>query len=212
MRAGAGGRAAPDPDQEMRARTERAVLQLSGERGYDGASVAAIIERSGSNRVRFYETWRGKEDCYLSAYQNAAEDLCARVLAACHRAPDWTKGVGIALGELEAFVEEDRARAAGVIREVHVADGAALASRGRLAARIAEAIDRARQETPPPLHVPPPRTATFVLTAIEATVIRSLNDGRALREILGGAFYLAVASYLGAPAARRAMQDHPDWR
>ncbi len=211
MRAGADGRAAPDPDQQTRARTERAILRLSGERGYGAASIAAVIERSGSNRARFYKTWDGKEDCYLSAYRGVAEDLSARVLAACGEAPDWTAGVRAALGELEAFVEEDRAAAAGVIREVHVAGGAALARREALAGGIAGAIDRVRQEGPLPRRFPPQRTSAFVLAAIEATVIRSLNDGRALRGVLGGAFYLTVASYLGGPAAQRALQDHPDW-
>jgi hypothetical protein len=196
----------------MRIRTERAVLQLSGELGYEEAGVRAVIERSGSSRFRFYRTWEGKAECYASAYATAAEDLCARMLAPCEMAADWTTGIGVALGELEAFVEEDRATAAGVIREVHVAGGAALARRNEIAGRIAAAIDTVRQETADPLRVPPKLTSTFVLTAVEATVIRTLNDGRRLREALGGAFYLTVASYLGVPAAHKAMQDHPEWR
>jgi AcrR family transcriptional regulator len=211
MRDGSTGRAARDPDHEIRTRTERAVLQLSGELGYQEAGVRAVIERSGSSHFRFYRTWKGKADCYASAYATAAEGLCRRLLASCEAAPDWTAGIGVALGELESFVEDDRATAAGVIREVHVAGGAALARRDELAEKIAEAIDKARAETAHPPETPPTSTSIFVLTAIEATIIRCLNDGRPLQEVLGGAFYLAVASYLGAPAAERAMNDHPEW-
>jgi AcrR family transcriptional regulator len=191
---------------------ERALLQLSGERGYGSASVDAVVTRSESNRSRFYATYASRADCYASAYERAMGVLEERVLAPCAAAPDWTTGMGAALEEMEGFIDEDPAVAAGVIREVHVAGGAALSERRAFVERLATAIDRARDEGSEADCAPPPATPLFVIAAIEATVIRNLTEGRPVREALGGLFFLAVASYFGTPAARQALDGYPRWR
>jgi AcrR family transcriptional regulator len=190
----------------LRRASEHAMLQLCGEVGYEQTTVASVIERSGSNRSRFYNTYSGKAQCFELAYERAAEDLCGRLLATCKGAADWTTGMRLAVEELEAFTTEDPALARGLIAEVHVAGGAALARHTELVAGFVEAVDRARRERGRPDPEPPPATADFVVDSIEATVIRSLVEGKALREELPGLLFLAVSSFFGAAAARRAVR------
>jgi AcrR family transcriptional regulator len=195
-------------DGALRRAAERSVLQLSGEVGYRQATVAAIVERGGTNLFRFYETYAGKEQCYAAAYASAAEDLCERLLGSCAEAPDWTEGIRQALLELSAFTADDPRFAAGVIGEVHVAGGAALEKRDEVAAQLSQAVDRARYKVPLKRQ-PPALTPVFVVSAIEATVIKALAEERPLGELVPTLLFIAVACYFGSEAARRAVKNHP---
>ncbi|HVS99169.1 MAG TPA: TetR family transcriptional regulator [Solirubrobacterales bacterium] len=200
------GRAEPSPEAEkteLQEATERALLVLSGERGYTRTTVAEVLRRSGSNRTRFYSTWTSKEDCFGSAYAAAAEPLAARLLAACDAASDWGTGVAAALTELGRFTAREPSLAAGLLGEVRVAGGTAPARREELVERLARAIDRGRGNS---LVSPPPYTARFLVEAIEATAIRSLAMGQPLDEVLPDLLFLAYAYYRGLPEARQAVR------
>ncbi len=188
---------------------ERAILQLSGEVGYERTTVASVVKRSRTNLARFYDIYGGKRNCYESAYEHAAEDLCARLMARGADAPDWTSGMAAALRELVAYATEDRDMAAGVIEQVHVAGGEALARRDELVSRLSRAVDRARATGLGLQPSPPPATAEFVVQGIEAAVIRYLAEERPLEEMLPGLLFIAVSCYFGAAAARQAVKNYP---
>jgi AcrR family transcriptional regulator len=202
------GRRPPSREAEARRATELALLRLSGEVGYEQASVSGVVGRSGWNLAGFYRAYSGKAACYAAAYDSAADALCARLLSACKAAPDWPAAMKTGLLELSAYAAEDPALAAGVLVEVHVAGGAALERRADLVARLARAVDRARAAT---RREPPPRPVTpvFVVEAIGAAVARSLADGTALREALPGLLFIAVASYFDASEAARQVRGWP---
>jgi AcrR family transcriptional regulator len=192
-------------DLEIRRATERAMLEICGEVGYERATVASVLERSGSNLARFYDSWSGKAGCYETAYAAAADALSVRLLSACAEAPDWSSGMKQALKELACFTAEDPALAAGLVREVHVVGGPALIRRDELAGRLAQAVDRAR-EAPGRLRPgPPPATAAFVIQGIEAAVVRGLADKQPPEESLPGLLFLAVSLYFGAEKAQRVV-------
>jgi AcrR family transcriptional regulator len=196
------------PDRDLRPAMERALLQVSGEVGYEAASVAAVVGRSGSNLVRFYRAYLGKSDCYAAAYESAAEDLCGRLLDACRQAPDWSTGMKRALLELDTFAADDPALARGVLTEVHVAGGKALKCRTETVARLSRAVDLARRDAgdrPPP----PASTARFVVASIESAVVRALTEKIRLREILPALLFIAVASYFDIDEAQRQVRGWP---
>jgi AcrR family transcriptional regulator len=182
--------------------TRRAVLELSGAVGYGNVTVAAILERSGSNRSRFYTTFGGKEDCYTTAHGEAADRLVSRLLDGCETR-DWRSGMREALVELARFTAEDADLAAGLIAEVHGAGGAALVKRNEVLERLSRAVDGARRDTKGSRHSPPPVTSRFIVEAIESTVIRTLLERDRLAEEIPGLLYIAVACYFGTTAARR---------
>ncbi|HTT95250.1 MAG TPA: TetR family transcriptional regulator [Solirubrobacterales bacterium] len=184
----------------------RAALELSGEVGYDGVTVGALVARAEANRERFYRTFASKEACWLAAYRCGIEELGERLLGACARGRDWAAGIGEALEELADFLDAEPALARGLLAEVYVAGPAALATRKSVCGRLSRAIDRGREEAPAHYSPPPAITAEFLLGGIEADVRRSLlADPAGFRAEAPGLQRLAVVLYFGAEEARRRL-------
>jgi AcrR family transcriptional regulator len=57
----------------QRSRIIMAMIEEVAERGYAATSVAHITARAGVSRKSFYEQFADKEDCYLAAFDAAAE-------------------------------------------------------------------------------------------------------------------------------------------
>ena len=66
----------------------------------------------------------------------------------------------------------------GLLVEVHVAGGAALAKRAEVLERLIRAVDGARRELDLGHASPPPLAAPFMVGAIEASVTRCLLNRR----------------------------------
>jgi AcrR family transcriptional regulator len=49
------------------------MVEAVAEKGYAAATVADAIGRAGVSRSTFYEQFRNKEDCFLAAYESAAQ-------------------------------------------------------------------------------------------------------------------------------------------
>jgi AcrR family transcriptional regulator len=182
---------------------ERAALEVTGEVGFAGMTVEALVSRSGSNRDRLYRAFGDKNGAYLAGYAAAIEELVARVLRAGRAAPDWRAGMRRALEELAAFLEAEPLLARAVIAEPWAAGGEALVKRHEVFERLSRAIDRARRETDSSRHAPPPLTASFILSAIEAELLRFVRTGQARPdELVEAMLYVAVVLYFGPGAAR----------
>jgi AcrR family transcriptional regulator len=183
---------------------ERAALELAGEVGYPAMTVEALIERSGSNRERLYRAFGGRSGCYLAAYRSGIDELVGRVLAAGARAPDWPAGMRRALEELAAFLEAEPLLARGLIAEPWAAGGEALDKRYEVFERLSRAIDRARRETGGSRHAEPPSiTASFILSGIEAELLRIFRARRAAAgDPVAAMLYVAVLFYFGPDVAR----------
>ena len=192
-----------------RARVERATLELSGERGLAALSVQAIIERCGISRSRFYTLFESREDCYARAHSAGVERLTEELLIPGRAARDWLAGLRAALDALDRFLIAEPALARGVLAEAYVAGGAAMAKRQQVVDRLCRAVDRARRDLHTSRQPPPPTTAAFIVSAIEAVAIRSLtvegnpDFGSTVPELL----YLAVSFYFDPVKARKAYVD-----
>ncbi|HET7341989.1 MAG TPA: helix-turn-helix domain-containing protein, partial [Methylomirabilota bacterium] len=66
----------------QRARLLRAVCEVCAARGYAEATVAEIVRAAGVSQRAFYRHFDGKQECFLAAWRDAAEEIEARVLAA----------------------------------------------------------------------------------------------------------------------------------
>lgn len=182
---------------------ERSALVLSGEVGYERLTVEALIQRSGSNRERFYRLYRDKGECYLAGYSTAIDQLAERLLGAGADAPSWPAGFRQALEAATVFLSRERLLAKGLLAEVHVAGDAARARRKEVFERLSRAIDRARREINRPRHSPPPCTADFILSGIEATIVETLRRGdEDFSKLLPGLLHFAVTYYFGYEAAQ----------
>jgi AcrR family transcriptional regulator len=185
----------------VRGRIELAMLEACGERGYREASVREVIDRCAGNRAQFYRHYANREACFAAAYERQATRLADAVLAAGRAAPAWRPGLRAALRELARFVARRPALARGLLVEVHVVGGEALARRAELADRLAAAIDSARRE-PDASGGPPALTARFMLGAVEAAATRALLLGEAAEfpAQVPELARLIVATYFGEEA------------
>jgi AcrR family transcriptional regulator len=201
MRAPAGRRS-----PEVREQIMAALLEACGELGYHKVPVRAILERYGGHRVQFYSEFANKAECYEAAYGAEAERLVAALLGAAAVEPDWRAGLAAALRELARYAAERPLVARGILIEVHVAGGPALAKRKELFERLTRAIDSARRETGS-RHSPPPMTALFMVSAIEAAVCAALEAGELERfaAATGELAGMVAAAYFGEERAGAEM-------
>jgi len=79
--------------EHQRERLLEAIAESLDERGYEGATVAAISRRAGVSKSDFYRHFESKDACFFAAYDDAVERLRADVLAACAGSRDWAEGV-----------------------------------------------------------------------------------------------------------------------
>jgi AcrR family transcriptional regulator len=175
-----------------------AMLEACGERGYRQVTVQDVIDGCGGHRVQFYRHFANKAECYAAAYESEIERLCGALLGAARAEEDWRAGLDAALGELARFAAERPALARGLLTEVQVAGGPALAKHEEVFERLSRAVDGARREGSSN-HSAPPVTASFIIAAIESAVRRALLEGEpqrfaaAVPELVG----LAVVLYFG---------------
>lgn len=193
-------------DAEMRERIMAAMLCACGELGYRKVAVRKVIERYGGNRVQFYREFGSKAECYAAAYAAEAERLGGTLLGAAAAEPSWRGGLRAALGELARFACERPLVARGLLVEVHVAGDPALAQRKEMSERLTRAIDGARRETES-RHSPPPMTALFMVSAIDAAVCAALEKGepQSFAAAVPELAQLVVTAYFGDEAGREEL-------
>jgi AcrR family transcriptional regulator len=187
---------------------ERAALELSGEVGFARMTVAALVERSGSNLDRFYRTYGDKTRCYSAAYALGMEELAAGALRACAQEKQWADGLRVALVWLAELAAAEPVVLRGLLGEARAADPQTRQKREEVFERLSRAIDRARREADESRHSPPPLTARFVLWGIETSLLRVLDrpDASGRGAWLAGAIYVGVDLYLGGAAAREQVR------
>jgi AcrR family transcriptional regulator len=193
-------------DLALRQKMELSALELSGELGYEVVTVGRIVAASGTHLPRFYGEFANKAACYAAAHSAALDDLSERVLDAGAQAPDWAAGVQAGLLEIARITRAEPLLARGLIVEARVAGGAAARKRMLVLKRLSRALDRARGELDSPLPPPPPSTAFFLVSGVEASVIASLTAGLDFEPSVADLTYLSVCSYFDVRAAKAAIR------
>lgn len=157
-----------------------AMLLACGELGYRQVTVDAVLERCGGYRAQFYRQFANLGECYAAAYEVEAGGLFGELLRAGAAQATWRQGLRVALDRLATFVQEQPQVARALLVDVHIAGEPAMAKRKEMFERLSRAIDSARRETES-RHSPPPLTALFMVSAIEASVVSFLLDGQPAR-------------------------------
>jgi AcrR family transcriptional regulator len=201
--------AAPDGDP-VRRRIATAMVELAGERGLDGTTVAMLCERAGVGRAAFDANFSGKEDCFLQVHGEVAVEFCQRTATAYSGPRAWHDRIWAGAWAAMRFLQEDAPRARFFVVAVNGAGSRAQARRDRVLQGLADMIDAGRAELEEPASVSR-STAEMVAGAIYGTILTKVRDGALERgeEFLAELVYMAMMPYLGARAAEDELLVQP---
>jgi AcrR family transcriptional regulator len=155
-------------------RLTQAMVELAGQSGYQGISIAALSAAAGVSPGAFYEQFKDKEEVLVRAYRACAEAIFGEMRAAVAER-EISEVPRLALGALIESVARDPDAARVVFIESMGAGALMLAERlrvfGRFERRAAELLEQAPKQAPT-LDVP----VTAVLGALRHIVSRHLRN------------------------------------
>ena len=197
----------------QRERLLEAVGRAVAAKGYGDTTIDDIVRGAGVSKKTFYEHFSDKEDCFVAAYEAAAEQLFERVRDAQLRDPedDWLARTRAGITAYLRWLAAEPALARVFLIEVGAAGPRAAESRERLRDRYAQLVGRLQQEARadfPELPELPAQIFHAVVAAVDDIVVREIREGGAedllrLEPVLR---YLQVALLAGPEVAARDAQ------
>ena len=192
-----------------RERLLEAMVRIAAAKGYEAATVAEVVEFAGVTEDVFYETFEGKQECFLEAYDAVIDVLVAHVTSAFEAAAGqpWPERVtaGLrALAELLAM-ESDIARMAMV--EVTAAGDEARERYRAALARFTPFLEEGRTYSGRGRELPPD-TARFAIGGATSMIFDEIRAGRGpeLTRLLPDLVFAVLMPYLGPEAAETEMR------
>jgi AcrR family transcriptional regulator len=166
----------------QRTRLLEAVGRAVAEKGYAAATIDDIVRGAGVSKKTFYEHFRDKEDCFLAAYEAAADELFARVREAQRASASWLERTRAGISAYLRWLAAEPALARVFLIEVAAAGPHALerreALRDRYAGQMAELQADAREEMPE-LPELPLEVFQAVVAAVDDLVVRRIREAGA---------------------------------
>jgi AcrR family transcriptional regulator len=184
-----------------RAEIVAALIEVAAERGYGETTIELILERAGLDRPAFDRHFRGKYDCFLSAWQDQNEECLGTMVKAYESCEQWPDRLRAVAYGVVAGLSNDPSRASFGV-EVLAAGDAARARRDMTMRVIASLIDAGRQEMDDPDSVPHTTAEALAGSAygqIYSRVVRGAVDE--LPALVPQLMSAAVMPYLGIEAA-----------
>ena len=197
--------------RELSAGAERktildALIAIASDRGYAETTIEAVLEHAGLDRPAFDRHFRGKYDCFLSAWQEINESCMREMLEAYNSCEEWPDKLRAVACEIVEGLCGDPSRAAFSI-EVLAAGDAARARRDMTMRVLASLIDAGRNEMEDSEAVPH-TTAEALAGAAYGQVYSKVVRGAAedLPELVPQLMSAAVLPYLGMEAAMEELR------
>lgn len=131
----------------QRERILTAAVELVAERGYRTVTVADIVKRAAIGRLKFYENFSSKQDCFLAAYDGTLVEATRRVGEACaEHAASFPERVAAGIAALLDYAAADPARARACVIEAPSLGAAMRGRREQALVAFAPLLSGARQE------------------------------------------------------------------
>lgn len=184
-----------------RDRIVEALIEVAAERGYVDTTIEQVLERAGAERPAFDRHFRGKYDCFLSAWQQVNEECLTGMVKAYNSRQDWPDRLRAVAQEIVEGLRLDPKRATFGV-EVLAAGDAARARRDMTMRVIASLIDAGRNEMEDPESVPHTTAEALAGSAygqIYSKVVRGETDD--LPTLVPQLMSAAVMPYLGMEVA-----------
>jgi AcrR family transcriptional regulator len=183
-----------------RARVERALVALAGERGFAAVSVGAVVARAGISRRTFYSLYGGLEGCLIAVLDDGFARVRGLARAALARSDPGAAGLRAALAELLSLLDDEAALARVWLLESRSAGPRVLAHRERRMAELRDALAAGVLPAREPRGAPPVAGATLMAPANGAPRAPAANGGSPLRPA-GAACASWAAGLAGPPLA-----------
>jgi AcrR family transcriptional regulator/DNA-binding MarR family transcriptional regulator len=182
---------------------------LLGEVGIEDATVGRISKRAGVSRRTFYEVFEDREECFLAAFDQAAERIGEEVGPAYAQGQKWSARIRAALTVLLEHFDAHPGVARMCVIETLRAGPEVLERRRRALGTLTTVVEEGRTEAK---HGdgPLPLTAEGVVGGALAVVHARLLESEhgPLVELVNALTAMIVQPYLGPAAARREL-DRP---
>ncbi|HEX2097255.1 MAG TPA: TetR/AcrR family transcriptional regulator [Solirubrobacterales bacterium] len=188
-----------------RASIVAAAIELAAEQGYGETTVESILERADLDRAAFDRHFRGKYDCFLSAWQEMNDECLETMIEAYESEEEWPDRLRAVAYGIVASLRRDPNRASFGI-EVLAAGDAARARRDMTMRVIASLIDAGRKEMDDPESVPHTTAEALAGSAygqIYSRVVRGEADD--LERLVPQLMCAALMPYRGTEAAMREL-------
>lgn len=194
-------------DRDQRERLFAAIAASLDELGYGGTTVTQIGRRARVSKTDFYRHFESKDQCFISAYDDAVEWLRGEVQAACAERRDWADGVCAGIAAMLAGLAAEPARANLLLLE-------GLRAGSDVYARYCLAIEgfapMLRDGAPAaPGGGRPPGADEAVVGGIASLLGRRVlaGEARKLEKMFPELAEFALTPYLGVAEARRIVSS-----
>lgn len=183
-----------------------AMIRVAGEKGYRATSVADVVAAAGASRTTFYKHFDDKQDCFLAAFDLAAERILAETLSACPGERPWRERMHSGLEAIVALFARDPTLARTAIVEIAAA-GAAGRRRHSIALGSFARLLEPDRELPRRAELPP-NTALMAVSAVAGLIFDELQAGRAadLPARLPELEFALLVPFIGPRAAAEAPE------
>lgn len=183
------------------------MAEACAEHGAANVTVAHVVSRSGVSRRTFYETFHGREACFIAAMEDGLTRLCDYVLAAYQAHESWLDRIRASLTALLEFVDEDPLLGRLLVVETLGGGVDALERRRRVLAVAVAAIDGGRKERAGGRSLPPLTAEGVVGGVLSVLHDRMLEpDETSALDLTGPLMSMVVLPYLGAAVAARELR------
>lgn len=194
--------------EHQRERLLAAISDSLAEYGYDGTTVAAISGRAGVSKSDFYRHFASKDECFLSAYDDAVEHLRTDVAGACAGEGDWATGVCAGLGAaLDGLAAQPGHANLLLVEGLRAGPGVY----GRFQGALESFVPYLRDRAPAGTHAgrPPEAADEAVIGGIASLLGRRVLAGETarLRRFFPELAEFALTPYLGVAEARRIISS-----
>ena len=191
-------------------RIAAAAVELVARRGFAATGVETVCKRAAVGRGDFDRYFADMEDCFLSLFDEIADQLCGRAMSAYDAQAAWHDRIWAAGWAAMRFLQEDPVRARFFVVAVNGAGSRAQARRDRILRRLADLLDAGREELDD-RPMTSRRSAEFAAGAIYGMTLSKIEAGSVGRgeEFLPELIYMAVMPYLGARAAEDELLVEP---
>jgi AcrR family transcriptional regulator len=140
------GLAREEVEASQRLRLVRAMAEAMAENGYARTSVADVLRRARVSRETFYELFESKEDCFMSAFDQAYAHILERIATADRSTPAGAaerpprESFAELFGDYLEALASDPVAARVFLIEVYAAGPSAIARRVELQRGLVEAL------------------------------------------------------------------------